>query len=273
MIRPYLVDITNDHKIKSEWKIQLAAVINIISSKPDSDETRIMHTKSNNEEIMIGSETNEVIEELFKSILQGYQQNLEEKMRGSGFVFDGVNVWYYDLNKTSLNRGKSFIDSSEWIKNKKATINPKNNDDKCFQYVIPATLNYQNIKNDPERIPKIKPFIDKYNWKDIDFPSHSKDWKKFESNNKSIALNVLYVPHNTKEIRHNKKRKNQVILLMITARKKYHYLAVKSVPALLKGVTSKYDGDFYCLNCFRVFAKKIGLKNIKKCAKITIIAA
>ena len=79
MIRPYLVDATNDHKIKSEWKIQLAAVINIVSSKPDSDENRIMHTKSNNEEIMIGSETNEVIEELFKSILQGYQQNLEEK--------------------------------------------------------------------------------------------------------------------------------------------------------------------------------------------------
>ena len=63
MIRPYLVDMINDHKAKSEWKIQITAVINFISSKPDSDETRIMHVKSDNVEIMTGSETNEVIEE------------------------------------------------------------------------------------------------------------------------------------------------------------------------------------------------------------------
>ena len=58
------------------------------------------------------------------------------------------------------------------------------------------------FKKSPQRISKIKPFIDQYNWKEIDFPSHSKDWKKFESNNKSIALNTLYVPHNTHNTRH-----------------------------------------------------------------------
>ena len=118
MIRPYLVDMINDHKNQSEWKIQLSAEINFISSKPDSDETRIMHTKSNNREIMIGSDTNEVIEELFKSLLQKYQENLEEKMRGSEFVFDEVNMLHYDLNKISLKRGGSYIDSPAWIKNK-----------------------------------------------------------------------------------------------------------------------------------------------------------
>ena len=122
----------NDHKIKSEWKIQLTAAINFISSKPDSDETRIMHAKSDNIKIMIGSETNEVIEELFISLLQRYQEGLEESMKGSGFVSDGVNALYYDLNKTSLNRGRSYIDSPKWLKNKKAIINPQNNDDKCI---------------------------------------------------------------------------------------------------------------------------------------------
>ena len=170
-IRPYLVDMINDHKNQSEWKIQLTAATNFISSKPDSDETRIMHTKSNNIEIMIGSDTNEVIEELFKSLLQRYQENLEIKMSGSEFVFDGVNVLYYDLNKISLNRGGSYIDSSEWIKYKKATINPNNNDNKCFQYALTVALNYEKIKKDPQRISKIKPFIDQYNWKEIDFPS------------------------------------------------------------------------------------------------------
>ena len=99
---------------------------------------------------------------------------------------------------------------------------------------ITIAFNYQNIKNNPERISKIKPFIDQYNWKEISFPSHKKDWKKFESNNKSIALNILYIAYNTKEKRHryksryNLNRGNQIILLMITDGKKWHYLVVKN---------------------------------------------
>ena len=110
-IRPYLVDMINEHKNQSEWKIQLSVEINFISSKPDSDETRIMHTKSDNIEIVIGSDTNEVIEDLFKSLLQGYQENLEEKMRDSEFNFDAVNLLHYNLNKISLNRGGLYIKS------------------------------------------------------------------------------------------------------------------------------------------------------------------
>ena len=92
MIRPYLVDMINDYKNKGECIIQLSAELNFTSSKPDSDETRIMHTKSDNLEIMIGSDTNDVIKDLSRSLLQGYQENLEEKTKGSEFDFDGVNV-------------------------------------------------------------------------------------------------------------------------------------------------------------------------------------
>ena len=84
-------------------------------------------------------------------------------MRGSEFIFDSIDALYYDLNKISLSRGGSYIDSPEWLKNKKATINPKNNDGKCFQYVLTVALNHQNIKNNSERISKIKTFIDQYN--------------------------------------------------------------------------------------------------------------
>ena len=168
----------NDYKSKGEWKIQLTAEINFTSLKPDSDETRIMHTKSDNTEIMTGSDANEVIGELFKSFLQRYQEGLQEKMRGSEFEFDGVNLLYYDFNKISLNRGGSYIDSPEWIKNKKSTINPKNNDYKCFQYAVTVLLNHDKINRDLQRVSKIKPFIDRYNWNDIDFPSTGKDWEK-----------------------------------------------------------------------------------------------
>ena len=107
LLEPYLADMINDYKSKGEWKIQLTAEINFTSLKPDSDETRIMHTKSDNTEIMIGSDTNDIIKELFKSFLQRYQEGLQEKTIGSEFEFDGVNLLYYDFNKTSLNRGGS----------------------------------------------------------------------------------------------------------------------------------------------------------------------
>ena len=118
-------------------------------------------------------------------------------MRGSEFVFDGIDLFHYNLHKISLNRGGSYTDSPKWSKNKKATINPKNNDDKCFQYALTVALNYEQIKKDPQRISKIKPSIEQYNSKKIEFSSHKKDWKKFELNNKLIALNVSYVPYNT----------------------------------------------------------------------------
>ena len=85
---------------------------------------------------------------------------------------------------------------------------------------------------------KIRPYINEYNWNDIDFPSTSKDWKKFELNIESIALNILYVPHRTGKIhlahksKHNLTREKQVILLMITDGKNWHYLAVKFIKVI-----------------------------------------
>ena len=103
-------------------------VINFISPK-DSDKIRTMRRKSNNIEIMMGNETDDIIEELFESFLQKYQERLEEKMKGSSFVFDSVDRLYYYLHNISLDRGGSYIDCPQWLKNKKVTINPENNDD------------------------------------------------------------------------------------------------------------------------------------------------
>ena len=78
------------------------------------------------------------------------------------------------------------------------------------------------------------------------------------------------MPYNTEKIRlaykskHNFKRENQVILLMITDGKKWHYLAVKSLSALLRGITSNHNGDFYCLNCFHSYSTKEKLKKHEK---------
>ena len=176
---------------------------------------------------------------------------------------------YYHFNKISISRRGSYIDSPQWLKNKKSTINPINKDYKCFQYAVTLALNLDKIRKNPQRISKIKPFIDQYNWKGIDFPATSKDWKKLESNNE-IVLNILYVPHNTKKIqvayksKHNVTCDKQVILLMISNGENWHYLVVKNLPGLLKGITSSHNEDFYCLNCFHSYRTKNKLEEHKK---------
>ena len=167
-----------------------------------------MYVRSNNEEFMSRDDTDEIIKSLFQSFIRRYEESLQNKMKGSDFEFDGINFLYYDFNKTSIYRGGTYIDSPKWLRDKRSTKNPKNKDTKCFQYTVTLALNLDNIDNHLERISKIKPFIDQYDWKDIEFPPTSKDWRKFESNNK-ILLNILYIPHNTKNIQVAYRSKNK----------------------------------------------------------------
>ena len=94
------------------------------------------------------------------------------------------------------------------------------------------------------------------------------DWKKIEKSNVNIDCNVLcakkekiYPAHVSKN---NSSHENQVILLMIPNRKRYDYLAVKKLSALLRGITSKHHGDFHCLNCLHSFATENKLESHKK---------
>ena len=92
-------------------------IIKFISSK-DSDKIDAMCLKRNNIEIKMDNETDEIIEKLLGSLLQNYQERLEEKMRGSEFVFDSVDLLHYNLHKISLNRSVSYIGSPKWLKKK-----------------------------------------------------------------------------------------------------------------------------------------------------------
>ena len=82
-------------------------------------------------------------------------------MRRSDFIFDSVQLMYYKCYQVNFKRGGSYIDSPDWIKKKKATINSKNTYDKCFQYAVTVALNYEEIKWNPEVISNIKPFMNK----------------------------------------------------------------------------------------------------------------
>ena len=189
-------------------------------------------------------------------------------MRGSDYIFNHVNSLDYHFHKVSLNRGSSYIPSPDWLSHKKTTINPYNYaDNRCFLYAIIIALNSQNIDHHPERISKLKPFIDNYKWDNICFPAGHKDYSVFGKNNSDIAINTLYILDKTQEIRqcyiskHNKTRNIHANLLMITdGCGNWYYLAIKSIPRLLRGITSTQDGDFYCLNCFHSYRTSNKLK-------------
>ena len=152
---------------------------------------------------MINDLAVEVLKELFDSLKNRYQNKLKSVKR-SEFVFDYVHLLYYKCHEINPNRGESYIDSPDWIKNKKATTNPINKkDNKCFQYAVTVALNHEEIERHAERITKRKPLINKYKWERINFPSEKNDWKKFEKKNRTVAINVLYA------------KREKIILLII----------------------------------------------------------
>ena len=115
-------------------------------------------------------------------------------MKGSELVFDYVHLLYHKCHEINPNRVGSYIDSPDWKKSKKVTINLINiKVNKCFQYAVTVPLNYEEINKDLQRITKIKHFISKYTWEGTNFPLEQHDQKKFEKNNVTIALNILYV--------------------------------------------------------------------------------
>ena len=103
-IIPYLKDMINDYKSKGEWKIQITMRI-IFISFIDKNEIQVMHTKSDNIEIMIGTDTSDIINELIDSFRKRYQEGLETKMKGSSYIFERIDMLEYHLHKVSLNRG------------------------------------------------------------------------------------------------------------------------------------------------------------------------
>ena len=122
IIKPYLSNIINDHK--EECKIQLMTKINFFTAKEPIKIHEMCRTNKNII-ILTAHEEDDIIEELFDSLLQKYQCTLGNTMEGNNHVFVSIAALYYKLCKTSLHRQGSYIDSPEWLKNKKATINSK----------------------------------------------------------------------------------------------------------------------------------------------------
>ena len=198
------------------------------------------------------------IDEIFDQLIEKH-----EDLKNINFLLKGVESITYSLIKIIIKN--TFVESPDWIKNKKCTINPQNKDNKCFQYSIIVSMHHKEIKNNSERISKIKPFINNLNWENINFSPEKQDYRTSEMNNKSIALNILQV--NEQRISHfynsefNQTRENKAILLMINCNEKKRYLAVKKLNGLLKKKIG-HSGEC-CLNCLKLFVNKLSFQKHK----------
>ena len=135
-----------------------------------------MHPKSKRVEVYMGSDTENVINTLFNTLLQNFQLIQEtSNERGREFIPDSVELLYYHFQRIHIKRAELYIMSPDWIASKKATINPKNEkDNKCFQWSVIAGLNYNIIKE------KESKKLLKFKRVDTDFSSHHSYWESFE---------------------------------------------------------------------------------------------
>ena len=162
--------------------------VNFIFSKV-TGETCTIFTWSNNVSNMQGIDANDIIKELFESFLHDYQEKLKT-IKGSDFVFESVYLMDYKLYRVRLKRSVSYIKSLEWLENKKAIINPKNeNEDECFLWLTICTLNYgESLKKEFDKVFKNIKHEDK------DFSLQKRDWGHFEQKMNQLLL-IFYLHH------------------------------------------------------------------------------
>ena len=157
-------------------------------------------TNSNDKRtLLIKTKTSNDIDELFDLLIKNHEE-YSKSLKTIGLQSKGVESVDISLEQQTVNT--TYIQSPQWLTSKKCTINPQNKNNWCFQYSIAAVLNHQKINHHLERILKIKPFINNFNLDETNFQPQQQDYEKIETDNKSIELIILHVPHNTENIEH-----------------------------------------------------------------------
>ena len=199
-VRSFLIALIDEKKVFDQ-KIQLDIAINLRHITKNDRIT--FYVKSKNVLYLPSDHSEDILEQLINSLLKYYEDKLLICRTDSSYVYESVEGLSIHFHNIDLNRGSSYMPSPDSLKNKGATINPQNTKDNyCFMYAVTIALNHKEIGKNPDRISKkLIEHIPKYNWDYIDFPASILDHKIFEKNNEDIALNILYVPYDTEEIR------------------------------------------------------------------------
>ena len=234
-----------------------------------SIETAKAYFSSETLENLRADEAMKLVEDSFKSIENKIQSYVQE---GSAWQFKEVVQLEIHTTEHNPTKGSSYIDLPKWIKDKKAIINIKNKDDKCFLWCILRYL-HPKEKNE-ERIGDLKKYEFSLNTKGITFPIKENDINKFENLNPDLpGINVFYLDDKNdiypmREIK-GKDCQNTIDLLLIEKDGKSHYTLIKNFHRLIRSQkTGSNNGKlFICKRCFQHFSKQELLdKHIEYCS-------
>ena len=224
------------------------------------------------------------LEQIVDGMIDNMKFQIENPaLLNSRFVFDKVLFLDTNFDLLNLTRGSSYLPLPDWLARKKAIINPHNNDEECFKWMVIAAENTE--MKDPQRVSNLRKFTDNYDWSGLKFPVSIKNIKDFEMNN-DISINVLLVENKDiyicrKGIRRGVVRTfgpplrrdpmlhgdpllvepcsavrgdREINLLLISEDDKLHYTVVKSLSRLLTSRNTKHKcKQHFCNNCLQGF--------------------
>ena len=265
--KPAIINILNSNR-----NIKIMLYLNCLMKRIDSQgfttiKPFAFHSK-NNKIILESTDLYEIYEEMVDDIEEEIQKVQEAE--GSGWVFLEVeNLTLHTSKWDPVNAG-SYIDLPEVLKNKKAIINMKNQDEECFKWCVLRAL-YPKDKN-TERIDKdLKSKQDTLNMQGIRYPVNFRDVDRFESQNLEISISILGYNKDERvyplKISKYTERKHNITLLLIKDGENSHYCLVKNLSALLTSQINNHKGTRnICLNCFNGFNTQDALnKHIEYC--------
>ena len=283
-VKPYLFALIGEKKNISSQKIQLVKAVNLIHLTKRDRIT--FYVKSKNITTCPSDKTEQILYQLYDSLLKYFEDKLMICRTDSGYVYESIEGLDIHFHKIDLRRGSSYIPSPEWLLVKKAVVNPKNKKDNyCFAYAPTIAIYHKEIGKHLDRISnELLDCTEKLNWNGTDFPASTSDYKKFKKLNKDIALNVFFIPFNEEDTEtmnveqeyisnYNVTRKIQVASLKISDGKKWHFLALKSeqdnngflrptksFSRLMAGISSSNHESHYCFGCFHSFRCNLTLE-------------
>ena len=205
--------------------------------------------------ILEGTDESEIYNEMVEVIEEEIQK--VQDAEGSGWVFQKVLKLVLHTTKWDPINAGSYIDLPPFLKNKKAIINMKNQDNECFKWTVLRALNPKG--NHPERIDKdLKSKEDTLNMKGIRYPVSFRDIDRFETLNPEISISVLGYNKDERvyplKVSKYTGCKHDIVLLLIKDGEKSHYCLVKDMSALLASQINNHKGTRHiCLNCFNGF--------------------
>ena len=272
LAKPPIINIFNSNR-----NIKTILYLHVLMSQGETIREFAFHSKGL-KLILEGTDENEIYDEMVEEILE--EIDMARDAEGSGWRFEKVEKLVLHTTRWEPVNAGSYIELPQELKNRKAIINMKNQDDKCFMWSVLRALNLKNRDN--ERIDNdLKNKVDTLNMEGIQYPVSFRGIDRFEHFNPEISISVLGYNKEEKvyplKVSKYTGCKHDIVLLLIKNGENSHYCLVKNISALLSSQINNHKGTrYFCLNCFNSFKSPDSLDKHKEycynneCVKISM---